>query len=1585
VLLVLCLLLQLGPVQNFAKDKILRSLSNQYEAEWTIDDLQISFFDEVTLDGIKLYDQQGDTLLHAKRLHVDIGLFSLLNKVIQIDGIELEQARVKLYERADGAMNFDFLMPKDSVEESESASGEGWAFGIDQIDLLNSDISYTTQTEDIRLREDRLQLTIDDLDLEQQVVALGALKAEGWNLDIAMSSSDTASSAFYLSDLGWDITLNLLEIAPSQIKYRSGGDTYLVQDFMLEVEDVAYVGDSLHLYLEHIQGDIENIANLREMEADITLVGDFLSSPRISLETERDKLTMADLRLALNGPEINAQKIAGEISYPTLQLLEKYIPSEISILENERFIISSKRFAFANGATSARGIRLRYGEAIQLDGSVDLSPTPLGTEPLINADLRSLQINLAQLDRMLPTFEVPDSLRQYRNLSLSGGFSGTMQQMEVKQLDLAVDDVLAGNFSGQLENLDQPDQMIFDVAINNFDAKVDRLPTAPNEQIALDSLGRLTFTGNVRGTLDKMSIAGDLGSDLGSAQMDLALVLPDSLSEMEYSGTVDLDAFDLGTLLKNPDLDRITLATKIDGRGLDLATIDSRIDGTISDFSFRGYEYGVVKLEGIMQDSSVRGNVEIVDSNFMMAFDGIVDIRGENSIFDFTARIDTLNLTKLGFLTNELALSGLLTAQFSLPLNPGDQGRVILSQFKMSNLDDTYQTDSVRIYAAKDADSTFIDVRSDFLSLDIDGIYGIRDLPVAIGDLVQPLLALESRDQQEAIQFDSKLVTMEGQLFSLRPLDIFMPDQQVGVGRASISAEMDFENHTIAAEVESDSLFFGSIFSEDLRLEMSTANESGSLLINGNNNYFGNTEIAQLTIANRLEDLILYSDLEAKDKDALPRVKLSLSARKQDSLYLFSLEDSVVLNNKDWMVAAGNELRLYPNKVVIDQFVLTDSSEYLTVQSRDASGSDIDVTLDNFDIAQFATLLGLEAGEVTGRINGEIELRDINSEINFLANVTIDTLRYDSTYMGELSIYAIDDPNNPAIATILELAGPENDLLVEGSFNTETQALDYEADIIAMQMKLLDPFLSEIIKESDGAFSGVASISGSADNPIVQGGLNLKDVSTTLAFNNTRYTIKEHQIAFDEAIIDLGDMEILDKRNNRAILSGQVFHDGLDDIRLDVEMQTDEFNFLNTSVEDNPVFFGKLVLAATATIKGPADLLDINVTATTLDSSNITISPLSSETLVLEEDYITFGIPEEFEQITNAELIKLSRQFPFRVKILLDATDIAELTFVIDPVTGDRIKVRGAGSLQVTLHPDGEQEIFGTYTVSEGSYAFSYGDFISKDFTVKEGGTVRFNGNPLEAVLDIDAIYSVNTTTYELIQNEISIDDLEVAQAKDRSDVEVYLSLIGTLLEPEIKLDIQVPTSQGSSLVSSVERKLTELRNDPNELNSQVFSLLIFDRFFAGNSAASGFDNIGSNIALSSVSNLISSELNRLAENVIKGVDVNINIDSYDSRYANNGSGGTVTEVGLEVRKQLFNDRLSISAGGNIDINGVGAAGAYSALVGDFVLEYKLTENGRVRLRVFSKTDYDRLLNENTNRNGVGLFFNRSFDSKTDE
>ena len=201
----------------------------------------------------------------------------------------------------------------------------------------------------------------------------------------------------------------------------------------------------------------------------------------------------------------------------------------------------------------------------------------------------------------------------------------------------------------------------------------------------------------------------------------------------------------------------------------------------------------------------------------------------------------------------------------------------------------------------------------------------------------------------------------------------------------------------------------------------------------------------------------------------------------------------------------------------------------------------------------------------------------------------------------------------------------------------------------------------------------------------------------------------------------------------------------------------------------------------------------------------------------------------------------------------------------------------------------------------------------------------------------------------------------------------------GNLTEPVISFDIALPQTQGGAVDNLVARKLAALRDEPTELNKQVFGLLFFNSFIQSETGT-GLANVGENAALKSVSGLISNQLNQLANRFVKGVDLTLGFDSYKTA---GQDASTVSELQVGLSKQLFNNRLTIQVGGNFKLDNSQESamqnGGYSSIAGDFVLEYKLNERGNYLLKVFHKSDYNALLGGNTNKTGVGLIYRKSY------
>ena len=1583
MLLILYFAIQMPSVQNFAKDKVLSSLSERYNANWHIGDIRLDFFDELVAKDILFLDQQKDTLLAADELLVDISLFSLFGKEINIDEINIQGLRTKVYDLEDGAMSFDFLMTKTDLSSDSklnSGSENGWSFSLDRLNLIEPSIHYQTKSQRIDLEVDDLILDISKLDLKNQNLDLSLLQFNKGRVEVENFGTGQSTDSFALPNLGWGIQLDKLDVKEFNVDLVSE-NSIVISDISIDLSDAKYTDGQLELDIQQIKGKVEDQFTIEKISGEITLHQSELNISNLAIHTGREKVRAESVKYDINTQFASANNLEADVSSQTLTQLRPYIPKDIKLLKNTNAILTASQLIYSGDGLVTQGIFLEYGKALYLRSNLTLGNLR-GKNLQLSGNITKLKTDLSLLDQMFIPFSIPDSLSHFRQLEISGSMKGSVADLMVNRLDISLDNVFSANISGRLKHLDNLDRLEIDAKFQDMIADIKQFPIPRNQDVAVDSLGRITFDGRVVGNLKAMTIDGSFQSDLGDLKTDITLGSLDNLDNLTYKGNLSMNKFDLGTLLHNPDLKKITIATELDGKGIDFSNIDSKIKGRISDFSFNGYNYADVDVNARISDSKINGQLSIDDANIKLSYDGIISFIDGQAIYNFVADFDTVNLQALGFYDKEVSLSGKVFSDFKLPLRQGSDGFVDVYQLRISNPDESFFEDSLQLMAAKRSDSTFIDVRSNFMSFDIDGQYGVRDLPSAFMSFAKHHMFRDT--VEEATNLLSQSARIKGQLKTLLPIDVLMVDKLVQARNISLDMDFNFVNHVARGSMVADSLYYDRYFSERMTLDLSSDLDLLSIDVLGKNNLASGIDVPIFMLENEVRNRKLYSKILAKDNDALPKLKFSTKLESVDNALQLSFKDSLVLNRKDWLINKDNLITLSDGKININELSLTDQDEYLKIYSTDNLGNNLAVDFNNFNIGQFTSLLTSAPSKLSGNIDGKIEIRDITHDMYYLINAVVADIVYDSTSVGALTINAKDNPATNIVSADVRLKGPQNDLTGKGTYNTASTATDFQLNIDNFQLRLLDPFLSEIMKDSKGALSGRATLKGNINEPLIDGSATLDKAITTIVVNNARYAIDKHTFKFNNDAIDIGVLDLYDANNNAATVSGKIYHNFLDDLRLDLLVDTDKFVFLNTTKDDNPIFYGKLVLDASGSIIGPISLLDVNLKARTLTNTLVTLSPLSGSEFAIEEGFITYGKPDEFEDQTSEYLLKLARAFPFKVNLLLDATDEATINFVLDPITGDRIEAKGKGDLRIKLNPDGQQEIYGTYTVDDGSYKFSYGDFVSKKFTIKPGGSIKFNGDPLGATLDIDAIYNVYTTTYELISNEVSIDESEIATAQKRTNVEVYLSLDGSLSAPKIKLDIQVPDLEGSSLVSSVNQKLNELRNDPNELNSQVFGLLIFNGFISSNSASTGFGSIGNNIALSSVSNLISSQLNKFADKVIKGVDVNVNVNSYESNYANGGDGGNVTEIGLEVSKKLFNDRLKITAGGNLDLSENSGAESYSSFIGDFVLEYKLTDNGNYRVRVFSKSNFDRIANENTNKNGVSLFFNKSFDSKTD-
>jgi len=322
------------------------------------------------------------------------------------------------------------------------------------------------------------------------------------------------------------------------------------------------------------------------------------------------------------------------------------------------------------------------------------------------------------------------------------------------------------------------------------------------------------------------------------------------------------------------------------------------------------------------------------------------------------------------------------------------------------------------------------------------------------------------------------------------------------------------------------------------------------------------------------------------------------------------------------------------------------------------------------------------------------------------------------------------------------------------------------------------------------------------------------------------------------------------------------------------------------------------------------------------------------------------------------------------------------LRLLLDPSSTDSLVVKGEAALSFTMDRSGQMNLTGAYNLNDGSYLVSLESLLKRTFDIDKGSTIIWNGDPMEAEVDIDAIYSVSASPIDLMSDQLAgLTETDRNAYKQRYLFLVVLKLKGDILHPEIGFEIQLRPEDKGILSGAVNQKLTLLNEDVSALNKQVFALLVLGRFIQENPLQTEADGT-STFVRATVGKLLSQQLNQWSSKVLPGVDLNFDIQSFNQFETGQAEGRTQVDIGL--KKQLFNERLSVQLGGTLEVEGVKAKqNSASDIASDVVLEYKLTSDGRYRLKGFRQNQYESDIDGQFVETGAGISYVRDFDKWT--
>jgi hypothetical protein len=1604
-LIILYLVLQMPAVQNWLVRKVTAFLSEELHTTVQVQNVNISFFDNLVLEGLYVQDLKGDTLLYAGELVAGLNsnIFSIMNNKLEFNEISLHKARFNI-RRKEGEHdnNLQFLIDYFS-SDTKKPPKTPVPFRIRIQNLRLTDVEFL-QDDEVRgqkmhFRIPSAAVKVNNLDLPSKIIDIRSADLKGISFALeerpsrplperatpvaqAISSSiDSINNALPKKPMLFSIErFSLTEGRFSLDKYGDVTNYVLRPDVMdyehLKVRDIDIQADSVRF-----DDDLVFRGILRNLSA--TEKSGFQLS-----RAQADRVVVCDTLVGLYGAKIQTPGTS----------LGDTVALHYNTYRDFRRFTDKVRMEIR----LAKGSRLRVGDIAYFSEGV-------ANNPFFAQNLEEVA-------------------------EISGLVVGKVNSLRGQNLDIVLDEKtnMRGSFIG--DNLDGGSgaPMILNFKFEPLQSDfttISRIIPGFSAPEYFDRLGQIGFSGryDIFYGYDHV-VQGDLMTDLGGGKLDMKLDLSDGSDRAVYSGSLNMKDFDLATWTGNQDFGKTTFKVKIDepSSGLSLRTINANFSGRVDTFLYKNYNYQNVTLDGKFKDYVFEGKLGINDDNIKFDLNGEIDIKDTVPLFDFSAKLTRLDLGALNLTEEDWILSADIdNIQLSASNIENLVGNIELRNFMvLQDHERTHRIDNLSFASNFRPDGTrFFRINSDIVDGEMTGFFNLATVPKTLAQLFarqHPAFAArmglppaDSSVLKDNFSMWLKINNTQGftHLFS-KELDTLENiyanariEAQRGYTQLLLSAPRvkygDFEvnNVGLAWSGEPDTSFYS------IHIPMASVS----------NKYV----LPPIRLGGHLTEEDMRFKVEAKDPSAIVEsVSLDGVLSTVDSLWQIRFNASkIALFNNEWYMDEDNYIRFGKNYFEPRNFELM-SGDLRIFMDGINEGRGLRFSSSNFDLSFLNRFVRDTTLHLDGRITGiDLQIKELYLLQDIEAALEIEDLFIKDVSYGGFYGYVRADHTQAPIEWdfTLQRGIARPNLRVEGAWlpsgnepktgrdaNITVNPGEFETRVAAdsFQLIVLETIVPGISKTA-GRFSADAVLKGTFERIALNGEARIHTGQFQMDYLKTMFHIKNQKILLSQYQISADKDTVWDAtQRNMAIISGGLTHNYFRDWRVNctIESTNKSFMVLNTLPQDNSLYYGQGIGKFTASFTGTFARTNIVIDATTGKDTRLYI-PISTTADTTAVNFIKYKskIPldsikaeKKTNSLTTEELKGLN------LEMNLTVTEDAEVQLIFDEKTGDIIKGRGEGDITLAINRSGEFKMYGSYQISRGEYLFTLLNWVNKPFTVSSGGTVNWYGDPYGAQISLDATYEENTSLYNFLRDEIELFPSVATEASKATKVIVTMHLKGDLMKPTISFDLDFP-NVSSQLKSLADNKLRLLRQDQNELNRQVFGLVVVGSFLPSNSGAffQEADYLASafNTLTQMLSNQFSNYLTGLATEWFGGAVSSIDFDVAYNEYqtALTDPSQPVSQIGREVQVRLTsgfaNDRVTIQLGSQFGVGGgqPGTAVQDGFLGEDVTIEIQLTENRQWRLKVYQRTEPDIAGGgQRRSRYGFGISFRKDYDSFDD-
>lgn len=1126
----------------------------------------------------------------------------------------------------------------------------------------------------------------------------------------------------------------------------------------------------------------------------------------------------------------------------------------------------------------------------------------------------------------------------------------------------------------ELAQIKMPDSYATDHM--SFDNNINKLVYFEGENITLT------------GKFDNFVLASKrLRTSLGSAKLDNGIHFSKNKLNNAYIFTqsegseydVRIDNFDLGKFTSNKNLGIVDGTFFLTGEAFSSTDIRfHKIEGDVNRFDYLGYSYNDIMIQkGKLINESFSGEIDIADDNIDLSYVGTVDFK-DNLNLNFRviiqdALLDQLNLTEA---------KAKLTSSFLINLSGKDpnhfEGNVRMDTLFYEENGKTIELPELTLDIQRGKFEDIYTLKSDIVDAEVKGKINFSNIlddfkgqfSKIFPSLSEPDMTANRSHTMDNFYYNIELKASE------QFLAIFAPELRVAPNSKINGHFLDLDSD-FKLDIDSDFIRYGKVKFNNLNLTHVMDSSNIAISYHMDNVTFSDTS--------------LFSDVFYKGRGHQNILNSSVSwgqnTKNESSLiwetkifdwnhYNFILEPSYLsIQELKWEIENASEFSIKSDTISVQEFELRRNQQLITLNgmaSKDRNQK-LFFNVENIILEELSMLLNKVPFAGTLKSAGYIS--DPFNDFQFIGNGGIDTLTVKNQLIGNINVNSewIEGIKGLKLQGDLDYRNAQTfDFLGNYYPFKDEDNLDFNLDFDKTDISFTNAFFSpEMVKGISGFLDGQLQVSGSTNQPVLEGDIHLISGSANVGILGTRFGV-DGIIEVDEYGFYINGIPIFDEEGNAGKIIGSVYHDNFSDFNFDlmfdleddainkdpenpwIALPLDQFLILNTEHVAGDAYYGKAYASGIVNIFGYTDNLEITVNLKSKRGTLINI-PMYGIGDLDDENFIVFINKDSTTIVDNAKIDFTGVALEMNFEVTPDA--IVKLIFSEE--LEDEITARGSGDISIDLNNIGDITMDGIYTVKNGVYDFAMGP-VKQKFFIEEGGNISWTGDPYEAQLDLQTFYKVNTNIAVLTSNQLA------EGSGSHQEILCYLKLTESLSKPAIQFDISAPNA--GDIAQSVIRRI---KSDPDELNRQFFSLLLWRRFAPLVGANTG----NGNAAIDLFANQINSILSKISSNYLLNVDLNSDELTGDNSY----------EFG--VKKGFLDDRLVLSGSFGVGNQKIDETTDENYVIGDVHLEYLLNESGTFRVNVFNESNDQSILqnqDKGTFTQGAGLTYKEDFHTADD-